>query len=387
MSEFNPQLFIWARQAAGLTIEEAATALHIQPRSLVEIEAGGVDPSRPQLLRMAQAYRRSLLTFYLPAPPTKGDRGQDFRTVVTERAQSAEVAIDALVRDVRARQAVVRSTLEEDDDFEPPLFIGSLDMGAGVPALKEAITRVIGFDIAEFRRQPTNEAAFNLLRAKAESAGVFVMLIGNLGSHHSAIPVAAFRGIVLADPIAPLVVINDQDARAAWSFTLLHELAHLWLGQSGISDGPSEQRIEQFCNEVAAEMLVPRAEIASVSLDGLEEDERVDVIQRLARNWKVSRPMIAYRFLKAGRITERAWRALDDKFREMFTAERQREKAASKSKKNAPSYYVVKRHKVGHAMLSFAARSLSAGTLSPTKAAQVLGVSPRSVFTLLGPNA
>jgi Zn-dependent peptidase ImmA (M78 family) len=182
-------------------------------------------------------------------------------------------------------------------------------------------------------------------------------------------------------------VINDQDAKAAWSFTLLHELAHLWLGQSGVSDGPSEQHIEQFCNEVAAELLVPRAELARVDLHGLDEDARIDLIQKLARQWRVSRPMIAYRLLKAGSITQQGWQALDGKFREMFVAERLRDRQAAKAKKGAPSYYVVRRHKLGPAMLNFAARSLSAGTLSPVKAAQVLGVSPRSVFTLLSTNA
>lgn len=383
MSEFNPQVFAWARDAAGLTVDAAASALHIKSRTLQEIEDGRVDPSRPQLLRMAQVYRRSLLVFYLPAPPTKGDRGQDFRTVVAERAQSAEAAIDALLRDVRSRQSVVRSTLQDDDDIEPLGFVGSLGMDAGVAAVKQSIVTTIGFDLAEFRRQAGNELAFNKLRAKIESVGVFVMLIGNLGSHHSAIPVEAFRGIAIADQIAPFIVINDQDARVAWSFTLLHELAHLWLGASGISDGPSEMRIEQFCNEVAAEILVPRAELAAVTLEGLDEEGQVDAIQRLARQWRVSRPMIAYRLFKAGRISQGSWRMLDVKFRELFVAERQLEKAAAGEKKGAPSYYVVRRHKLGPAMLDFAARSLNAGTLSPVKAAQVLGVSPRSVFTLL----
>jgi len=383
MSEFNPQVFAWARDAAGLTVDAAASALHIKSRTLQEIEDGRVDPSRPQLLRMAQVYRRSLLVFYLPAPPTKGDRGQDFRTVVAERAQSAEAAIDALLRDVRSRQSVVRSTLQDDDDIEPLGFVGSLGMDAGVAAVKQSIVTTIGFDLAEFRRQAGNELAFNKLRAKIESVGVFVMLIGNLGSHHSAIPVEAFRGIAIADQIAPFIVINDQDARVAWSFTLLHELAHLWLGASGISDGPSEMRIEQFCNEVAAEILVPRAELAAVTLEGLDEEGQVDAIQRLARQWRVSRPMIAYRLFKAGRISQGSWRMLDVKFRELFVAERQLEKAAAGEKKGAPSYYVVRRHKLGRAMLDFAARSLNAGTLSPVKAAQVLGVSPRSVFTLL----
>lgn len=384
MSEFNPNIIVWAREEAGLTIEEAASALHIKSQTLQEIEAGRVDPSRPQLLNMTRVYRRPLLTFYLPTAPVRGDRGQDFRSVTSERVQSAESAIDALIRDVRSRQAVVRSTLQDEEDFEPLAFIKSVQMGAGVPAVKDSIVRTLGFNLAEFRKQSSSELAFNMLRARVEAVGVFVMLIGNLGSHHSSIPVEAFRGIALADPIAPFIVINDQDARSAWSFTLLHELAHLWLGESGISDGPSEQRIEQFCNEVAAEMLAPNADLSNIELDGLDESEQIAKIEQLASQWLVSRPMIAYRLYRAGRISQPTWRSLDNKFRDMFISERLRKKDADRERRGAPSYYVVRRHKLGSAMLDFAARSLSAGVLSPVKAAQVLGVSPRSVFTLLG---
>ena len=87
-----------------------------------------------------------------------------------------------------------------------------------------------------------------MLRAKVESAGVFVLLIGNLGSHHSALGLEAFRGFALADPIAPFIVINDQDAKAAWSFTLLHELAHLWVGATGVSGQFTEGQLERFYN-------------------------------------------------------------------------------------------------------------------------------------------
>src|SRR3546814_16138482 len=73
----------------------------------------------------------------------------------------------------------------------------------------------------------------------------YVLLIGNLGSHHSAIDIDAFRGFALADPIAPFVVINDRDAKTAWSFTLLHEVAHLWIGATGVSGGHFEGSTEQ----------------------------------------------------------------------------------------------------------------------------------------------
>ena len=380
---FNPKVFRWARESAGLEPEGAARAIGIVPASLIAIEHGEKEPSRTTLSNMSKVYRRSLLIFYLPAPPRKGDRGEDFRTVVADRTLEADADVDALVRDLRARQSLVRTVLEDDEDVEPLAFVGSASINDGVPALANSIEQMLGVTRGQYRAQKDTEGAFALLRERAERAGVFVLLIGNLGSHHSAIPVEAFRGFAIADPIAPFVVINDGDAKAAWSFTLLHELAHLWLGATGVSGGGAPiKKIERFCNDVAGEFLLPRADVQSINVAGLDLDAQIDVIADHAHRWRVSRQMVAYGLFKAGRITLAAWRALEAGIRERWVAERRREKDRLKGSEG-PSYYVVRRHRLGHAMLDFARRYTDAGALSPSKAAKVLGVKPRSVYPLL----
>src|SRR6185312_3972790 len=147
------------------------------------------------------------------------------------------------------------------EEAGPLRWVGSARLDAGVGSVLAAIRQTLGVDLADYRAQPSPEAAFAFLRGKVEAAGVFVLLIGNLGSHHTAIPVDAFRGFALADRFAPFIVINDQDAKTAWSFTLLHELAHLWLGATGVSGGLPESRIERFCNDVAAAFLLPNPEL------------------------------------------------------------------------------------------------------------------------------
>ena len=381
---FNPEVFRWARESAGLEQGDAARAIGIVPTSLIAIEQGGKEPSRTTLSSMARVYRRSLLTFYLPAPPRKGDRGEDFRTVAADRTVEAETDVDVLVRDLRARQSLVRAVLEDDESVQPLAFVGSASTSAGVTAVAKSIEQMLGVTRAQYRAQKDVESAFALLRERAEHAGVFVLLIGNLGSHHSAIPVEAFRGFAIADPIAPFVVINDSDARAAWSFTLLHELAHLWLGATGVSGGGAPaMKIERFCNDVAGEFLLARADIQAINVAGLELDEQIAVISDHANRWRVSRQMIAYGLFKAGRISLESWRALESGIRERWMAERRREKDQFKGSTSGPSYYVVRRHRLGHAMLDFARRYTDAGALSPSKAAKVLGVKPRSVYPLL----
>ena len=332
---------------------------------------------------MAKVYRRSLLTFYLPAPLRKGDRGEDFRTAVVNRAMEADASVDALVRDLRARHRLVRTVLEDDEDVQPLTFVGSARMNDGVLTLVKSIEQLLGITRTQYRAQRDAESAFALLRERAEQAGVFVLLIGNLGSHQSAIPVEAFRGFAIADPIAPFVVINDGDARAAWSFTLLHELAHLWLGATGVSGGGAPgMTIERFCNDVAGEFLLPGADVQAINVAGLDLDMQISEITDHADRWRVSRQMVAYGLFKAGRITLEAWRALEVGIRKRWTEERRREKDRVKGS-SGPSYYAVRRHRLGHAMLDFARRYTEAGALSPSKAAKVLGVKPRSVYPLL----
>lgn len=381
---FNPDVFRWAREHAGLEPEAASRALGIVAASLAAIERGDKEPTRTTLSKMAKVYHRPLLTFYLAEPPRTGDRGDDFRTVVADRSVEAEADIDALVRDLRARQGLVRSVLEEDDDTRSLAFVGSARMDQGVAALAASMEQLLGLTRVQYRSQPNAESAFSLLRQRVEAAGVFVLLIGNLGSHHSAIPVEAFRGFAIADPIAPFIVINDGDAKAAWSFTLLHELAHLWLGATGVSGGgASEVKIERFCNDVAAEFLLPRADVMSLNVAGLGLDAQMALVAEHANRWRLSRQMLAYGLYKAGRLDLPGWQALEAAIRTSWTAERRREKEQLKGSSGGPSYYVVKQHRLGRAMLDFARRYTDAGALSPSKAAKVLGVKPRSVHPLL----
>jgi Zn-dependent peptidase ImmA (M78 family) len=332
---------------------------------------------------MAKAYRRPLLTFYMGAPPAKADRGQDFRTLPARQTDS-EPLVDALIRDVRARQAAVRAILEDEDDVRVLRFVGSADMREGIARVGAAINERIGFDLTQFRAQRTAEAAFAYLRSKVEAIGVFVLLMGNLGSRQTTLEVSAFRGFALADDLAPFIVINDQDAHTAWSFTLLHELAHLWLGQTGVSGASAEGRIERFCNDVASHLLLPPAELREIGLNPAEGlDDTVAEISAFAAVRLVSRPLVAYRLFRANIISAQTWQALSERFEDERRRDREARRERQRGRETGPSYYVVRRHRLGGALLRFVAENMSEGQLTPTRASKILGVKPRSVEPLL----
>lgn len=140
MSAIQPKILTWARQTAGLSLADAARALGLTgargrtgAQRIEAMELGEDEPSRTMLLKMAKAYRRPLLVFYLAEPPRTGDRGQDFRTLPGHEKFNPE--LDALVRDIKARQGLIRSILE-DDNAGPLDFVNSATMGLPAPSLR-----------------------------------------------------------------------------------------------------------------------------------------------------------------------------------------------------------------------------------------------------------
>ena len=355
------------------------------------IEAGDLPPTRRILSKMAKLYRRPLLIFYLPAPPRPGERGQDFRTLPEEYSRSADALVDALVRDITARQQITRAILlDEEDALELP-FVGSMTIRNTPQQVLASICKSLGLDLAQYRNRRAVDrnllSGFNYLRRQAEKAGFFVLLIGNLGSHHTSLDVEVFRGFALADRIAPFIVINDQDSETSWSFTLLHELAHIWLGQTGVSGDNASATVEQFCNEVASEFLIPKDEIREIeNFRRLTFEELAERIGVIAEEKNVSMSMLAYKLLREDIIKIEMWRQLSTFFRNQWLNARQDKRDNNRDKEGGPNYYIVKRHRLGEGLVSFARRSVSEGVLSPSKAGKLLGVKPTNVYTLLDPS-
>lgn len=394
MPQVNPSILKWARQTAGLSPSEAVAKLGLRDARGVEavqrleaLEGGETPPTRPMLVKMAKKYRRPLLTFYLSQPPVKGDRGQDFRTLPDDLSETDEALLDALIRDVVARQSLVRAALEDEDDASTLSFVGSENTGDGVTTVLSAIQETLGFSLSEFRAAQSPDEAFQRLRGQAEEAGVFVLLLGNLGSHHTDIDVEVFRGFALADPVAPFVIINDHDSRSAWSFTLLHELAHLWLGETGVSAGRPERPLELFCNQVASECLLPARELASLELPRpFDLESTAEAIDAFASHRHVSRSMVAYKLHREEVLTRSVWQQLARYFRERWLEEQHHRRERGRESSGGPNYYVVRRHRLGHALVDVTARLLMAGAITTSKAGRVLGVKAKNVGSLIGEN-
>ena len=394
MPKVNPEILVWARETAGLTKEQAARKLVFQDSThssamekLEAIENGQKEPSRPQLLKMARQYRRPLLAFYLSKPPQQSRRGTDFRTLPQGNLSYSpynEGLLDALVRDIRARQSMVRAVMEEEDEAETLSFIGSHQIEDGQESILGSLKALIGVDVESYRAQSNTSAAFDMLRGRIESTGVFVLLKGDLGNYLSAIETTFFRGFSIADNVAPFIVINDQDARAAWTFTLLHETVHLLLGHTGVSGGNGESEVERFCDDVAGDYLLPEDVLHSFALEDRSNFAEISKqISALANEFKVSHTMVAYKAFRFSLINRESYAQLSSFFRREWLENRVSIRATAREQERGPNYYTVRRHRLGGRIVNLVRRMMAADAMTTSKAARILGVSPRQVSPLL----
>jgi Zn-dependent peptidase ImmA (M78 family)/transcriptional regulator with XRE-family HTH domain len=393
----NPAVLVWARESAGLDLKDAAHRIGIPASEgapsevkLLELERGKRLPSRAQLSNIAKTYRRPLLAFYMAAPPPKGDRGNDFRFTGSEVTNRDNALLDALLRDVRARQEMLKSLLEDEDEATIKPFVGSCSLtdDAGEVAKRIASALEIPEDATD--RGGSADELFKKLRSQAEALGVFVLLVGDLGSYHSALSEEVFRGFALADDRVPFIVVNDHDARTARSFTLIHELTHIFLGQTGVSGSPESVKsntrtgkIEEFCNDVAGLVLLPKG-FAGQRPPNLDQDAiAVKFIEDTARNWNVSEPLVAFRLRRLGWISSRLYQDLSVRYAQRWQAQKASAKAASQMKEGGPSFYVVRQYRLGDALMDVVRRTIRENRLTHTKAAKILGVKPGTVESLI----
>ena len=390
--QVNPDILRWARETAGLTLEDAVGKLAIKDARgtaavdrLRALENGKQPPSRPVLSKMARQYHRPLLTFYLAQPPRRGNWGRDFRAPAANRSARDEALLDALVRNVQARQGLLRSAMLDDDEDSVPLsFLGSATVDTPVDRLVASIRDTVGLQLSDFRAAGNHDAAFRLLRTQTEGAGVFVLVLGNLGSYHTDLDVEVFRGFALTDEYAPFVVVNPKDSAGAKSFTLLHELAHLWLGEPGVSAGDPMDPIEVLCNKVASTFLLPDEELAAFrGPDTNDVAGWAAAITAFAKAHKISSSMVAYRLHRRAMIDKAIWSRLHDLFRSLWLEGQKQQRKQREGSDGGPSYGVLVRHSLGPGLVDLAFRLLASGSLTTTKASRVLGVSPRNAHTIL----
>ncbi len=366
--DVNPQVLRWARKRAGM---ETATLANRFPRYR-EWESGAARPTLRQLERLAGTVHASVGYFFLPEPPEEQLPIPDFRTVANKRSGRPSVNLLDTVYLCQQRQDWYRNFARMEGE-DPLPFVGSATPAGSVKSTAAEMGAVLGFNLEERRSAATWSDALRRFIEQADALGVLVMVNGVVGNNASRkLDPDEFRGFALADDLAPLIFVNGADTKAAQMFTLAHELAHLWLGESALSDveatSEPSHAVEVWCNRVAAELLVP---MELLRREYRRRQDLRDELNRLARRFKVSTLVVLRRVFDAGEID-----------RDVFTSAYRREldRLRRTPRSGGGTFHPTLRTRVGHRFGLALAISALGGRTSFSESFRLLGIRKTSTL-------
>jgi Zn-dependent peptidase ImmA (M78 family)/transcriptional regulator with XRE-family HTH domain len=318
--EVKPELLRWACERAGFASEELADRIPQLPAW----EGGEVKPTLKQIERFARTVHVPVGYLFLQEPPVERVPIPDFRTVGNEYIDHPSPDLLETIYLCQQRQEWYRDYARSMRETACP-FVGTAKLDHDVTTIAASIRQALGFDIQARGQVRTWEEALRQFIEQADHSGILVMVNGVVGSNNRRkLDPDEFRGFALSDDLAPLVFINGSDTKSAQMFTLAHELAHIWLGESGLSDvepvsSPSN-KVEIWCNRVAAESLVP---LVALQKEYQETNDLAGEVERLARYFKVSTLVILRRIHDAGHLPQNElWTAYEEELERLKTISR-----------------------------------------------------------------
>jgi Zn-dependent peptidase ImmA (M78 family) len=270
VAHINGKMLAWARNRAGFEIERLAKG-SITVEKLKAWESGNDFPTEKQAIDIAQKLGISYAMLFMPiVPPPDNPPIPDLRTLNGQQLKNPSLEFRDVLNTTLIRQDWIRDE-RVDRGAKPLSFVGRFKLSSDPHAVAADMRHILKLDSKDRTECADFEAFIKHLVARAEDIGILMMRSAIVGHDtHRTLQVEEFRGFALSDPIAPVVFINDADAKAAQIFTIAHELAHIWIGANGVSDrkpnlqNDSTNAIELFCDKVAAELLAPEAEFVKV---------------------------------------------------------------------------------------------------------------------------
>ncbi len=305
--EVNPGMLRWAYQRAGLDRNRIARKIP----QLAGWESGKTRPTLKQIERFSKLTHAPVGYLFLDRPPTEELPIPDFRTAGNVHVGHASPNLLDTIYICQQRQEWYHNYARSNGE-EALAFVGAANSNSNVEITASSIRQMLKFDLDERAAIPTWTEALRRFIQQADTTGILVMcssVVLNNNSRH--LDPEEFRGFAMSDDLAPLIFINGADTKAAQMFTLAHEIAHVWRGQSAISDSEAsltpDHEVELWCNRVAAELLVPLSVLKREFRPHVNVEEEAS---RLARRFKVS-SLVALRrvFDMNGLTREEFWKA------------------------------------------------------------------------------
>jgi Zn-dependent peptidase ImmA (M78 family)/DNA-binding XRE family transcriptional regulator len=379
----TPKMLAWARKRVDWTLEVLAKKMSVSPEILSAWENENKEkrPSFTQAIHLSNALHVPLGYLYLSAPPLENIPIPDLRTISNKPIEKPSPDFIDTLYDAYRKQQWYRENLVGEGASELE-FANKYKVTDNPSTIASDIQKVLSINDDLRKDSSSWEEFLTSLVRHTEKARILVLRNSIVKNNvNRKLDVNEFRGFAIYDNIAPLVFINAGDYNTAQIFSLIHEVAHIWIGQSGISnldyqlkDTQQHYEVDRLCDTVAGEVLVPENQFISRWDDKGETNHN---IERLARHFKVSAFVILRRAYILGLVSKDVF---DTNYNELLT----RIRPKSKDKKGTGNFHALLLARNSFTFTTTLIAGLSDGSVSPKEASQLLNIKAASLKSLEG---
>ena len=379
----TPHILKWARESARMDEATAASKVSVPIQKLKNWEVGNTQPTIRQAKLLAKTYKRPFALLFLKEIPKDFQPLQDFRKKGSKTLGTASIFI---IREIQQKQSWISEVYEENNEPKVP-FVGKFSINDDPSKVSEDITESLNIHVPNYEADnPIKEWI-----SKAEKNGIFISRTSFIHSRLT-LDSEELQGFAIADTYAPFIFINSDDWEAPQLFTLVHELAHIWIAASGISneiepdikEKDKFHPVELFCNEVAANALIPFELITSIEENTFKSAK--DVF-KVSRSLGVSSFSFLVRALNLKLISYRVYEGLKQEaifeYKAFLKREEERKiKQESKEKKGGPNPYLLRLNKNSRLFTQIVLDAFRGGSVEATLASNLLNT-PVNKFSSL----
>lgn len=375
----NPRILQWAHKRARIEPGRLAKSASVTPEKILHWEEGLEKPTFKQAQKIADALHIPFGYLFLSHPPEERLPIPDLRRIGDHQIDDVSADLFDLLSETIFKHNWYREYLLEQGKDRLP-FIGRFDTNTGTREIAEDIRITLSLRLQDRKSVRSWEQFYDLLVKRAEAVGILVMRSGIVGNNtHRSLDTQEFRGFAISDEISPLIFINSNDAKTAQIFTLVHEIAHLWIGKSGVSNIPLDRSmnvpkkdIEMICNDVAAEVLIPKDSFLKMwqKKRSLEENAK-----NLAEFFRVSTVVIGRRALDLGYIN---WQS----YIEHYRGEEEKWQRRKEEQSSGGHFYRTLTTRNGRQFVEAVVRSTLDQSLLMNDAGRLLNINPSKIQPL-----
>lgn len=249
-----------------------------------------------------------------------------------------------IIREIQQKQSWI-SDIYNENNQKPLSFVGSYSIYSNPNEVAKSILKTLQIDPFNYQTETPIKEWID----KAESRGIFISRTSFI---HSKLKLdnEEIQGFTIVDKFAPFVFVNSDDWNAPQLFTLVHEIAHIWIAESGVSNEIEPELknkdklhpVELFCNEVAGNALMPKEVMDNLNKSTFTSNNEVF---KISTKLGVSSFALLVRALNLNLISIDKYRGLKKKLRHiimLFLRERKQRKLNKKNKveDQALTYFV-----------------------------------------------